>query len=361
MSTQLSQPVPSAEQVLDHLSTAILVFDTGLRLLYLNQAGEVMLAQSQRYASGRSVHELVINAEVLVEPLARAVTTQNVISMRGCQLELRDSRDLRVNCTVTPVVDEGAVRYVQLELRQVNHLMRVEQEELLISQQQATNALLRGLAHEIKNPLGGLRGAAQLLEREIADEDLHEYTRIIIGEADRLQNLLDRMLGPSSLPRLRSFNVHEVLQHVRDLVGAEAGAGLELTQDYDPSLPDLYGDPDALVQAFLNIMRNANQAMEGQGRILLRTRVMRNFNIGSRKHRLVARIEIIDNGPGIEEDLRRKIFYPMVTNRSDGSGLGLSIAQALVSRHQGLIECESQPGETVFTVLIPLDEQHEAQ
>ncbi|MGB5473610.1 MAG: histidine kinase dimerization/phospho-acceptor domain-containing protein, partial [Gammaproteobacteria bacterium] len=195
-------PAPSiaAERILDNLSTAVLVFDSQLRLVYLNQAGEIMLAHSARYACGRSVHELVTNAGMLVDQLAGAITRQQVISKRGCLLELPDTPHLRVNCTFTPLIEAGIGTLVQLELRQVDHQLRVEQDELLINQQQAAHALVRGLAHEIKNPLGGLRGAAQLLEREISDTSLKEYTRIIIGEADRLQALMDRMLGPNSLP-----------------------------------------------------------------------------------------------------------------------------------------------------------------
>lgn len=350
-----------AERVLDNLSTAVLVFDDGLRLIYLNQAGEVMLAHGARHACGRSIHELVVNAEVLVDHLARAFTEHQVISRRGCQLELPDAPDLRVNCTFTPVIDSVSVQCVQLELHKVDHHLRVEQDEALINQQQATYALVRGLAHEIKNPLGGLRGAAQLLERQIKDDTLKEYTRIIIGEADRLQGLMDRMLGPNSLPVMRAVNIHEVLQRVRELVLAESGDSLNILQDYDPSLPDLYADPDLLIQAILNIVRNASQALAGNGKIMLRTRILRNFNIGTRKHRLVARIEVTDDGPGIDEDLLKKIFYPMVTNRIEGTGLGLSIAQSLIGRHHGLVECASQPGETTFTILIPLEEKHVTQ
>lgn len=350
----------SAERVLDNLGTAVLVFDNDLRLVYLNQAGEIMLAHSARFARGRSIHELVANSAVVVDQLADAITGQQVITKRGCLLELPDAPDLRVNCTFTPVTEAGIGPCVLLELCQVDHQLRVEQDELLINQQQAAHALVRGLAHEIKNPLGGLRGAAQLLEREISDTALKEYTRIIIGEADRLQALMDRMLGPNSLPNLRPVNIHQVLERVRELVAAEAGEGLVIHKDYDPSLPDLSADADQLIQAILNIVRNASQALGGKGEITLRTRVSRNFNIGTRKYRLVARIDITDNGPGIDEEMRKKMFYPMVTSRSNGTGLGLSIAQALVSRHQGLIECSSQPGETTFTILLPLDEMHGA-
>ena len=355
MSGTYTHPELAAEQIIEHLSTALLIFDTQLQLEFINRAGEMMFAHSARHLCGRSVHELLVNSEAMVEPLATSITSEQVVIQRGCLLVLPDAHDLRVNCTFTPIRDAGGVRSVLLELRQIDHHLRIEQEEHLISQQQATHALVRGLAHEIKNPLGGLRGAAQLLERKINDESLKDYTHIIISEADRLHALIDRMLGPNTIPQLQPVNVHEVLEHVRELVQAESGDGLTIKQDYDPSLPGLRADRDLLVQAILNIVRNAAQALNGEGAIRLRTRVQRNFNIGSRKHRLVACIEVIDNGPGIDAELQKQIFYPMITGRSEGTGLGLSIAQALISRHHGLIECSSKPGETVFTVLLPLD------
>jgi len=348
------------EQVLDNLSTAVMVFDTRLRLRYINQAGEVLLSHSARHACDRSVHELIANSGVLEEHLATTITTGQVIVQRGCLLELPDAPSLHVNCTFTPVIEPDGETTVQVELRQVDHQMRLEQDELLISQQQATRVLVRGLAHEIKNPLGGLRGAAQLLEREISSQELREYTRIIIGEADRLQVLIDRMLGPNTMPQLRQLNIHEILERVRNLVQVEDGNGLSFVNDYDPSLPELTADPDQLEQAILNIVRNARQAMDGKGIVTMRTRVLRSFNIGTRKYRLVAQIQIIDNGPGMDEELRKKIFFPMVTSRSDGTGLGLSIAQALISRHEGLIECESEPGKTTFTILLPLEKLQDA-
>ena len=348
-------PEKFAEQIIEHQSTALLVFDTQLRLVFINSAGEMMFAHSTRHLCGRSVHELLVNSDEIVEQLAAAITSEQVTIKRGCMLELPDENDLRVNCTFTPMSESGAVNSVLVELRQIDHHLRIEHEESLINQQQATHALVRGLAHEIKNPLGGLRGAAQLLERKIIDESQKEYTHIIIREADRLHALIDRMLGPNTIPQLQAVNLHEILHHVRDLVLVESGDGLTIRQDYDPSLPDLSADRDLLVQALLNIVRNAVQALKGKGTIRLRTRVQRNFNIGSRKHRLVACIEVIDNGPGIDEVLQKQVFFPMITGRSDGTGLGLSIAQALISRHQGLVECSSKPGETVFTILLPLD------
>ena len=202
--------------------------------------------------------------------------------------------------------------------------------------------------------MAALRGAAQLLEREFADPDLKEYTGIIIGEADRLRNLVDRMLGPIRRPVCRDVNIHEVLERVRQLMQAEAAPGIVIQQDYDPSIPLVYGDSDQLIQAILNITRNAIEALKGQGSILFRSRIQRQCTIGQSRHRLVARIEVVDNGPGIPDALREDIFYPMISGRSDGTGLGLSIAQSLVNQHGGLIEYVSRPGETVFSLLIPL-------
>ncbi len=350
-------PEKFAEQIIEHQSTALLVFNTRLQLVFINSAGEMMFAHSSRHLCGRSVHALLANSDEMVEQLAATITSEQVIIKRGCRLELPETNELRVNCTYTPMSEDGTVNSVLVEMRQIDHHLRIEEEERLINQQQATHAVIRGLAHEIKNPLGGLRGAAQLLERKVDDESLKEYTQTIIREADRMQALMDRMLGPNTIPRLQAVNIHEILQHVRGLVLAEAGDGLKIDRDYDPSLPELTVDRDLLTQAILNVVRNAAQALKGTGTIRLRTRVQRNFNIGSRKHRLVACIEVIDNGPGIDEMLQKQVFFPMITGRSDGTGLGLSIAQALISRHQGLIECSSKPGKTVFTILLPLDKK----
>jgi two-component system nitrogen regulation sensor histidine kinase GlnL len=360
MTADQGQSGIDAVSILDNISTAVLVFDGRYRLKSINQAGEAMLAHSARYLHGRELAELFVNSDLVRVSLGSTLENEQVVSQHGCLLQLPDAADLRVNCTFTPITDEAGEAGVLLEMRQIDHHLRIEQEEGLIMQQQATHELLRGLAHEIKNPLGGLRGAAQLLEREISETGLREYTQIIISEADRLQSLLDRMLGPNNLPKIESVNIHEVLEHIRDLAKVEAGDQLRVYQDYDPSLPDFQADRDLLLQAILNIVRNAMQALENRGEIILRTRVRRHFNIGSNKYRLVARIQIIDNGPGIPEELRKQIFYPMITGRSDGTGLGLSIAQALINRHRGLIECQSKPGNTVFTLLLPLDVEHES-
>ena len=242
-----------------------------------------------------------------------------------------------------------------MELQQVDRQVRISHEEQLISQQQASQELLRGLAHEIKNPLGGLRGAAQLLEMELDNAELKEYTGVIINEADRLRNLVDRMLGPSKLPNFAELNIHEVLERVRQLVKAESGEQLSIVRDYDPSIPLLKGDSDQLIQALLNIVRNGARALNNRGEMRLRTRVLRQFTLGNKRHRLVAKIEISDNGPGIPHAIRKTLFLPMISASDDGMGLGLSIAQSLIARFHGLIECDSEPGNTTFTIYLPVE------
>jgi two-component system nitrogen regulation sensor histidine kinase GlnL len=214
--------------------------------------------------------------------------------------------------------------------------------------------MVRQLAHEIKNPLGGLRGAAQLLERELPAVELREYTRVIIGEADRLTALVDSMARPSQTPSKTALNVHEICEHVYHLVRAEAPPTLSIERDYDPSLPDGRLDRHQLIQALLNVARNALQAQGDKGRIVLRTRARSNVTIGPVLHRLMASVQVEDNGPGVPQQLRASIFYPLVTGRANGTGLGLAVAQELVTRNGGIIEFESEVGRTVFTLLLPL-------
>jgi two-component system nitrogen regulation sensor histidine kinase GlnL len=271
-----------------------------------------------------------------------------------------DLRMVTVDITVTPLQDRNDQELL-IELLQVDRHMRIAREENLIAQYNNTRMLMRGMAHEINNPLGGLRGAAQLLERELADDSFKEYTRVIIGEADRLQSLLSRMLGPNAIPLKRNLNIHEVTERVRALIQAEAGTDVVILRDYDPSIPELYADADQLIQAVLNITRNALQALNGKGSILLQTRTQRHFTLGHRIHKLAVQISIIDSGPGIPSDMIETIFYPMISGRPGGTGLGLTIAQSIVNQHGGLIECNSRPGKTVFSIILPLEEQHEQQ
>jgi two-component system nitrogen regulation sensor histidine kinase GlnL len=270
-------------------------------------------------------------------------------------LHLSGARSITVDCSIVPLSDEKQLVNVLIELVQVDQHIRISREENMLIQQQAARNVVRGLAHEIKNPLGGLRGTAQLLERELSEERLREYTHIIIREADRLQTLLNRMLGPSTISNKRWMNVHEILVQVRQLTLSEVGDQIEIDCDFDPSIPDVWADSDQLTQAILNIMRNAAQAMEGKGKIKIQTRIRRQMSLGNRRYRLVVRIDIIDNGPGVPSHLLDQIFYPLVTGRAEGTGLGLSIAQTLINQHGGLIECSSQTGETIFTLWLPVE------
>lgn len=342
-------------RILDSLNTAVLTFDRSLRLDYLNPAGEMLLAISARQGHGQTLYELLPGAHELADRLRQALLDDQPYAEHGLHLRLATGQDITVDCTVTPMFDSAKGTQLLVELNQMDRHLRIAREENILEQHQAARQLVRGLAHEIKNPLGGLRGAAQLLERELEDADLKEYTRIIIGEADRLRSLVNRMLGPNQLPQMRPCNIHQVVEHVRNLVSAEGHDGLQLIRDYDPSIPDFLADPEQLIQALLNIVRNAMQALHGRGRITLRTRTQRQFTIGQKRHKLIVRVDVIDNGPGIPPEMLETIFYPMVTGHAEGTGLGLSIAQSLVNVHGGLIECASRPGHTEFNILLPLE------
>jgi two-component system nitrogen regulation sensor histidine kinase GlnL len=345
-----------ARRVLDAMTIAVIVLDRKLRLMFMNPAAEMLFAQSFRQAHGMSFQDLAMGVDTVIQGMRQCLQSGHPYTERELELLLAGDDTITVDCTVSALVEKDMPPVELLvELRQVDRQLRINREEHLLAQQNTARALVRNLAHEIKNPLGGLRGAAQLLEREFKEDSLKEYTRIIMGEADRLRNLVDRMLGPTHPPMCSKVNIHEVLERVRGLVAAECGPGLRIERDYDPSIPPMMGDADQLIQAVLNILRNAVQALENQGVITLRTRVKRQCTIGHQRHKLVVCLEVIDNGPGIPRELLQEIFYPMISGRPQGTGLGLSIAQNLVNQHGGLIECRSRPGETVFTLLLPLE------
>ncbi|MBI2291700.1 MAG: PAS domain-containing sensor histidine kinase, partial [Betaproteobacteria bacterium] len=269
---------------------------------------------------------------------------------------------LHLSCTISPIEMETPVPAIGrstnlslLEFRHIEQQLKISREERLLDQSQANRELIRNLAHEIKNPLGGIRGAAQLLERELERPNLHEYTQVIMKEADRLQLLMDRLLTPHRLPQNAPLNIHEVLERVRSLILAEYPQGITIRRDYDTSLPLLEGDREQLIQVVLNIVRNAAQAMHGNGQITLKTRVVRQATLARRRYRHALELQISDTGPGIAEDLRERIFYPLVSGREGGSGLGLTLAQTFVTQHHGTITFESQPGNTTFTLLLPID------
>lgn len=346
-------------RLLENLNTAVLVLDKAMRFRYINPAGEILFGLSARHMNGHSIAELLPGETALAESLVRSIDSGHPYTEHEVEVRLPNLQTITLDMTVTPLQEHPEDRELLLEVVRVDRHLRITREENLIIQHQNTRMLMRGMAHEINNPLGGLRGAAQLLDQELSDENLREYTGVIIREADRLQSLLSRMLGPSAPPIKRPVNIHEVVERVRTLIQAEASPQVEIVRDYDPSTPELTIDADQLIQAVLNITRNALQAIDGQGRITLQTRTHRRFTIGHRHYKLVAKINVIDNGPGIPAEMRGNIFYPMISGRPEGTGLGLSIAQSIVSQHGGLIECDSQPGETVFTIILPIEEQHE--
>ena len=264
------------------------------------------------------------------------------------------SEERIIDCHVSPVEIDNARLLV--EVTDVTRRMQISRENALLIQHGAGRQMIRQLAHEIKNPLGGSRGAAQLLERQLDDPELHEYTDVVISETDRLAGLVDTLLGPGGPPNKQPVNVHELLEYVVRIIEAEDDRKLTITRDYDPGLPLIDLDRDQMVQAFLNLMRNAAAALDGQGTITLRSRAVTNFTIGDVRHRVIASLEIEDDGPGIPKDMQDSVFYPLVTSRPDGTGLGLPAAQELISRHGGLIEFDSRPGRTVFIMRIPLDQ-----
>jgi two-component system nitrogen regulation sensor histidine kinase GlnL len=344
--------------LLDALTTGIVMLDAQLCPVYANVAAQDLLAFSLNQARGRPFTELLHEPEGLGGILRRSLASGESIADR--ELALRPAatpREVRtLDITLTPL--EGLTgRHLLLELADTTQRQRISRENDLMARLDSSRLMVRQLAHEIKNPLGGLRGAAQLLERELPSASLREYTQVIIGEADRLTALVDSMSRPSPAPSRSTLNVHEICEHVYHLLRAEAPATLLIERDYDPSLPEAYLDRHQLIQALLNVGRNALQAQGDRGRILLRTRARTQVTIGSALHRLVAAVQVEDNGPGVPEALRSSIFYPLVTGRANGTGLGLAVAQELVTRNGGIIEFESELGRTVFTLLLPLGEE----
>lgn len=348
--------------ILDNLQIAILLIDKDLLVSYVNTAAEALLEVSGNRVIGEPITVLFTETNVEAGDLLEAINNLTAFTKRENQLSLPSGHIITVDCAVTPVYRNDNVDAFIIELQPLDRLLRISREEGLLASQQNSQTLIRGLAHEIKNPLGGLRGAAQLLAKELPNEALCDYTNIIIEEADRLSNLVDRMLGSHSLMDLTPLNIHEVLERVKQLVNAETGGKITIIRNYDPSIPELVGDKERLIQAMLNIVRNAMQAMlpswgkEGTANptITLKTRTLRQFTIGTQRHRLVCRIKICDNGPGIPKELLETIFLPMVSGRADGTGLGLSISQSIINHHNGLIECSSEPGNTAFSIYIPL-------
>jgi len=331
------------------------LLDEHLLILDLNPAAENVLGISRMRARGQSLLQLLDDEPEMREILARAAATGDHFANEIHLAPTEVHREERIiDCHVSPVSIDDAKLLV--EITDVTRRNQISRENALLVQHGAGRQMIRQLAHEIKNPLGGIRGAAQLLERQLDEAELREYTDVVISETDRLAGLVDTLLGPGGPPRKEPLNVHELIEYVVRLIEAEDQRKLTIHRDYDPGLPLIDLDRDQMVQALLNLIRNAVAALDGQGTITLRSRAVTNFTIGDVRHRVIASIEIEDDGPGIPADLQDSIFYPLVTSRPDGTGLGLPAAQELISRHGGLIEFESRPGRTLFIVRIPLDQ-----
>jgi two-component system nitrogen regulation sensor histidine kinase GlnL len=348
------------KRLLDNLSTGVIAFDEDLRLSYINPAAESIIAISGRQIQQFWIGDIFTHAEQDIADIRNAVLSHHSFTKRKAELHMPQGKTIVVDYTITPLVDIAGAE-ILMEIQSINYAERISKEEALISTHETTRELVRGLAHEIKNPLGGIRGAAQLLARELPTGELTDYTNVIIEEADRLHKLVDRLVGSRKAPELKRINIHEVLERVRNLIEAEVvDKDIQVFRNYDPSIPEIMADSEQLIQALLNIVRNAMQALESPnvrhstGTIQLNTRVLRNITIGTVFHRLVARIEVIDNGPGIPEELIGSIFYPMISGRAEGTGLGLSIAHSIITQHKGMIECSSKPGCTRFAIFIPV-------
>ena len=349
--------IPSSFAGLEHLATAVILLDLSRNVIYANPGSEVLFAISAKQITGLPVSQVFPGCEILHSAVENAIINNSPFREHEFLITTMRQNSLAVTCTVTPVDLSPAC--LVLEFQQMDQQLRIAREERMLIQQQANAELLRNLAHEIRNPLGGLRGAAQLLEHELPNVNLREYTQVIIKEADRLQTLMDRLLVPHRVPKYEPTNIHEVLERVRSLLLAESPKGITVQRDYDTSLPDLIGDREKLIQTVLNIARNAVQAMQSNGtpsaEVILRTRAERQVTLAKKRYRVAIKLQIIDNGPGIPADIKDKIFYPLVTGREGGSGLGLALAQTFVTQHHGMIDCESQPGKTCFTILLPVE------
>jgi two-component system nitrogen regulation sensor histidine kinase GlnL len=355
-----SPPAPPARFAgLDLLASSVLVADAAGSVMHANPAAESLLETSAKALSRQNLRMLFSNGEELAALCGEALAHQWSDRRQDLTLARSGREPLHVH-TIVSAAGEGEV---VIELRENVQQLKLDREERMLDQSQANKELIRNLAHEIKNPLGGIRGAAQLLERELPPAhaaELSEYTQVIIKEADRLQVLVDRLLAPHRRPHIvGDVNIHEVCERVRSLVQAEFPAGLTIRRDYDASIPEFRGDREQLIQAVLNIVHNAAQALAGRiaagdAEIVLRTRVARQVTLAKVRYGLALDLHIIDNGPGIAPEIRDRMFYPLVSGRPGGSGLGLTLAQTFVQQHLGVIECESRPGLTDFRILLPL-------
>ena len=353
----------TAEHITDHatdyylefLATGVVLLDADLHIQALNLSAENLLDVSASRALGSALEELLDESNEWYPLLHQAIAENYPMVRRAIPLTTRTGQERTVDITLSPISGKLKSGCLLVELNMVDRLQAISRDESEWQAQATLKEIMKGVAHEVKNPLGGIRGAAQLLAGELGNPDLQEYTDIIISEVDRLHTLVDRMMGPRERMESEPTNIHEITEHVRQLIEAEAKGGLEIERDYDPSLPEFSADGGQLTQAVLNLVRNAWQACGEGGRISLRTRVLRQFTVGGSRYKLVCALQVIDDGPGVSEELLPMLFLPMVTGNAKGTGLGLSIAQRIANQHGGLIQVQSEPGNTCFTLLLPME------
>ena len=345
---------PFAVRILDALQSSIIYLDREGRILHVNAAAESLFENSAGSLVGRPFTDLLSKAEpsTILDKLGKSSS----LTEHAAVITLANGKSVVADYSISAFDEESAKSETLIEIQQHERQSQIAREELSHLQQQATQRLARGLAHEINNPLGGIRGAAQLLQRELDRPDWIEYTEVIISEVDRLQALINNMLVPGSKLQRKPVNIYEVLEHICKIIHAAEPGRIELERDYDPSIPPMLADRDLLIQAFLNIARNAVQAIEGNGTVTFKTRVGRYYTIGQVTHPLVVRIDISDTGRGIPRDLQQNIFLPMITDKPEGSGLGLPIAQEIIFRHGGTIQLQSSDAGTTFSTILPLEQ-----
>lgn len=348
-----------ADNLLDSIATAVIVLDEKLMVRHINNAGCILLGQSAKRLLGVGFFSLFRHFSVNPEQIRQTLNDHGGFTDAEVHAVLADTRPVLLELKCTPLQQEG-IRYALIECQQIDQQKRIIQESQNENQHQAARHLVRGLAHEIKNPLGGIRGAAQLLQRQLPTDDLKEFTAVVIEQSDRLQNLVDRLLGPNKPPTVQPVNIHLVLDKTIRLIDFEQQQALPVKRDYDPSIPEISIDAELIQQALINIIRNAVQAMNDHDKaplLTISTRIKQHQTIHGKSHRMCLEIKIIDNGPGIPAHLTDTLFFPLISGSSDGTGLGLSISQTLIHQHDGRIDCDSWPGHTEFTLLLPFKEQ----
>ena len=349
----LGTPVNS-ELVLESLECAVLLIGLENQIELVNIAAETLFCKSRRALVGVSILELVDNT-VVNRAIAECRESSAKFTLREVELEILNQPTL-VDITVSAVTSQQGIEpAILMEINSINRISRFMKEKNQLERQQSFRLMMRGLAHEIKNPLGGIRGAAQLLDREIQDPSRKELTDILIKEADRLTRLVDRVMGSREQLKPKRLNIHEVLEHVVHLVTVNDGPKLRVNRFYDPALPEIEVDKEQMIQAILNIVGNAIEAQEGKdvAVIGLVTKFERFVTINQVMYRQALKIQVWDEGPGVPADLREVIFDPLITSRPEGTGLGLSITQEIAQRHKGVVQLEEFDGKTCFSVYLP--------